>query len=128
MTPKPNHPTQPQAQDAVETRYELTPAQVIFAMLEEATRRTDLNVGGEFGIANGNTMWHHYALEDRLDAYINRLLTSARLDSAIAELHVAWEFLKKAKLYDQDSAMKLSYHFKERLAQLQAERNKTRGG
>lgn len=51
----------------------LKPSQVIFAMLEEGTRRTDLNADGEFGVLPGGTMWYHKALADRIDEYIERL-------------------------------------------------------
>jgi hypothetical protein len=42
-------------------------------MLDEATRRTDLNAGGEFGM-NGKQIWHHRALEQRINEYIERLI------------------------------------------------------
>lgn len=49
------------------------PSQIIFYMLAEAQRRTDVNTDGEFGIIDG-VMWHHQALADRLDEYVQRLL------------------------------------------------------
>jgi hypothetical protein len=47
------------------------PSQIIFYMLDEAIRRTDLDALGEFGVQAGRT-WHHRALADRIDEYIER--------------------------------------------------------
>lgn len=64
----------PVAQEVVPTDLEpLTPAQVIFAMLEEAMRRNDNpECQAEFGF-NGTQMFHHVALEQRINDYITRL-------------------------------------------------------
>lgn len=50
------------------------PHQVIMYMLDEARRRTDKNAEGEFGILENGVMWHHRALAERIDAYIERLV------------------------------------------------------
>lgn len=60
-----------------EVDYEETPAQVIFYMLDEATRRTTVSGGREFGQLSskfGNTIFHHKDLDQRIDEYIERLL------------------------------------------------------
>lgn len=59
---------------------EQTPAQIIFYMLDEAIRRHDNTEGQqEFGWA-GNTFYHHKDLDKRIDEYIERLLTVAKIN------------------------------------------------
>lgn len=52
------------------------PSQIIFYMLNESQRRTDVNTDGEFGITDG-VMWHHEVLADRLDEYVQHLILSS---------------------------------------------------
>lgn len=66
------------------------PSQMIFSMLDEARRRTDVNTDGEFGITDG-VMWHHKALADRLDEYVQRLILSSFDNAADGEDHLVVE-------------------------------------
>lgn len=46
----------------------LTPAQVIFYILEMAARES------KFGVAGTQTLWHHVDIEDELNEYVERLV------------------------------------------------------
>jgi hypothetical protein len=55
----------------------LTPAGVIFYMLDEATRRKTPSGGAEFGQLPsrfGNTIFYHKDLDQRINEYIERLI------------------------------------------------------
>lgn len=54
------------------------PSQVIFYMLDEARRRTNIKSEGEFGILEDGTMWHHGELANRIDEYIERLIATPK--------------------------------------------------
>jgi hypothetical protein len=53
-----------------------------------------------------------------VNSYATTLAEEASRTARMDELKLLQNFLVKHHLYDQDAAMKLNYHFKERLAEL----------